>query len=373
MDIKRHIDPKRKQPIHYDFQGVAPIDFYEVIWGREDSGLTRDAKKLVCQLYDDLADQAQTLGLRYTNVSFNLLICLKEAHKKLSRIARRDRTSAYIHEIAQATYFLWLHDNTAVISKWLKRRLDDETLLHPELRLKQGEIDNRLDNRLVMTTHELDIFIAIAFNHDSIEDLDLTEDRLRKALLQTPRATEDDVEIIVQTIVALSKLSDDPYGAWIPRVIKGGDIAILSKMIDRQHNLATMIGSDRSEDKVQDYLDDTLMFLEIAGSHIRQNGTLTYVGQYLYDQVDLIKLYYDVKSGIAPEKDLEECFKDLVKKYKRTSIDPEIHPMLCIAKRIVQDEQFRHLERNLLRPDTIHDWARWGQRTFGLGNSKRVA
>lgn len=357
--------------IVYDFNASAVVDFEAVIHNRGDSDLSTDVKKLVIKLHDDITYMMDhnRYNLKYARACLNLLIMLREASPLQKRRERRDDTSAYIHEIAQATYLLWLYENTPIITRWLENRAQDDSKLHPNLRTTTPVKDTRIQNRLIMTAKELDISMAIAFLHDCMEDLGLKAGRLLRYLKKVNDFDEGIIQAIVNSVDGLTKKSNDQPRAWMNRANKN-DIILLNKLLDRQHNLATIIGSDRPEEKVRNYISDTNEFLNRSKARLRANGTLTYVAQYLYDQCALLELYYDVRNGKKPVDLLEESVTKLLEDYTVSSVHPKIHPMICIASRIFNDPI---IQRKLLEQGLIHELVQWDHSPADQAPARRAS
>lgn len=344
-------------PVSYQFNAVRNINFGKVLdrrtdfeWqqgeARPEGILTPAANQRAKKLYGDIQGAIKRYGMKYTKASVNLLICLREVHEKPKRRARRDNTSAYVHEFAQILYAVWMFENRGRIDTWLSKRLNANDL-HPNLQSDQGHKDIRLKRRLLQTRGQLDVVAAASGNHDSMEDLGLKGDGISFALRNVPLSEKKNVNTIARIIRNLTKQPGDIGDVWMNRASRN-ELSLLCKMMDRTHNVATMLGSDRSEAKILRYLEETEVFLDRASPMIRNNGTLTYMAQYLYDQAALIHMYYDVKHQKLPFVILEENANTLCNRYLTTTIDRSIHPMLCILERIMQDEAILD---NLRGPD----------------------
>ncbi len=358
------IKDERSEPIAYLFGTHSLVTFSDIIQERKDSQLSSIAKTSVIKLYRDIERIFNLYDLKYARASFNLLVMLREASPWRKRRERRDDTSAYIHEIAQATYYAWMFENQKTIQSWLKKRQDNPNMLHPKLRYQKAANDNRPIHCLITTPEELDIFMAIAFNHDSMEDLGLTAGRFGRFLNTVNYAAQDIIDTIVQGVDDLTKRDKDKPHAWMNRA-KNTSISLLAKSVDRMHNLATIIGSDRPEPKIRKYIAETLEFLDRAAPKIRKNGTVTYVAQHLYDQCDLLELYFDVKNKKKPFSILEQRAEELVEQYDVTSVHHSIHPMLCTVGRALTDI--------LQIPAQAHAVGRSAQPRGGQAPAKRVS
>lgn len=345
-------------PIRYEFNAVRNINFQTVLDRRTDYGgkagpreqgtLTVDANRYTMKLYNRAQAKISQHRLTATKASFNLLICLREGHLLPKRRARRDENSAYTHELAQIIYAVWLFENRAKVDKKIRERLAANDL-HPMLRSVKGAKDRRLSRLLLQNKEELDVAGAVAGNHDSMEDLALKRQKLLNALSRNAANDNRTITRVANIIGNISKQPGEHPASWMKRAQKT-ELTLLCKMLDRSHNVATMLGSGRDEKKINDYLNETEVLLKLANNKIRRNGTLTYMAQYLYDQIDLLRLYYDVKNGTAPMQQLAEKMDKAVKDYRTSTIDRDIHPMLCIVGRILKDP---YIIRNLPVPETV--------------------
>ncbi len=353
------ISPLRARPVisgavSYAFNAAYDMDFRGMINNRQDSTLEPAAKRLVIRLYDNVDLIFKTYSLKHPKASANLLICLRENREITFKKdgtpknpwARRDKSSRYAHEFAQFLYATWLYEHSGTVDAWLKKRLAANDL-HPKLRTKPGVADYRHRNVMLQTLEELDIIGAITLNHDSIEDLGLTKRRLHNSMLQAS-ANDNGLEAfaIKETIDNLSKRPGEPEKGWMTRACRN-ELTLLCKLIDRTHNLATILDSGKKEHEINNYMNETETLLNRANRMICNNGTLTYMAQYLYDQIDLLRLYHDVKNEKKPLSELHEALTQLTRRYQPTYdnglavLIDEIHPMMCIVRRIRNDNALK--------------------------------
>ncbi len=334
----------------HDFNAV--IDF--------EGGLSAPHKKEVKELYAEVRQYLAERKMNMALASLDLLIELRQVAPRKKRI-RDDGTSAYMHELSQAMYLIWLLENRKSVISWVNKRQGLSRIFSAFTDTNGGKSDDSfLFQTRVPDREALEMALTLCFNHDSGEDLYLTETEFKERMAPHARhfKSKRAITTLGECFELITKRKDqgETMEAYAYRVGLQ-PLALGDKMVDRMHNLMSLIGSGRSLEKMADYLGETVMLLGMNSERIKGNGTLSYLEMYLEAQIDLISLYLDVKQPRGNNSIIlqEQAFEALVKKiemytdrYQTATISYKIHPMLGVIRRIVDDPEIS----NLLLPRT---------------------
>lgn len=330
-------------PMSAQVFGPATELFLRMI-GQEET-LVQEARERALKHFDEVDRFFRRLALRYAPQSRDLLMELRTGHPKPD--VRRDGTSSYDHEMTQALMVIWQYENRVTVRRYVRsaKRLNGAKAWPEFLRNTNPEWEaKRRKNFLYKSLKEVDLALAIRMNHDSVEDLELDPDTLFRRLMRASRPHRKDAKCICDCIADITKEDkNEPVEIWGMRAGRTA-MSLAAKYDDRMTNLATMIGSHRTEEDIRAYVAETKIFIRMHPEKVLTNGTLSYMAEYLDDQCNLLDLYLDFKEAAPEDKNaflyrVEQAIEEALADYGAESIDSYIHPMMGISRRIFNDPE----------------------------------